>query len=294
MFPRWVRAMVLDGNIPAPHYAFGPGPTFIRTRGAAGASDTLQEFFRLCAAAGSRCAFSAGGDPAAKFADLVARVRKSPIILPSGQQMDYGKLLTTTIGGLYQARAWTNTAQTLQDLYEARTASAGSRLHTDTPPGGTYNNELDSQLAIACSESPNPRQPKKFLRTAARTDARWPYAGPWATWLTFACHAWPARDADRYVGSFRATPAYPVLIMNTRHDPITPLRNAYTNAGLLRGSRVLVAEGWGHGQISNGGPCDTGYFYRYLIDRNLPPPGATCPAGVTPFTQGEQGDREDG
>ncbi len=89
--------------------------------------------------------------------------------------------------------------------------------------------------------------------------------------------------------TFRATPAYPVLVMNTRHDPITPVRNASANSGLLRGSRVLVAEGWGHGQITNGGPCDTGYLYRYLIDRTLPPPGTTCPAGVTPFTQGEKG-----
>ncbi len=32
------------------------------------------------------------------------------------------------------------------------------------------------------------------------------------------------------------------------------------------------------------GPCDTGYRERYLLDRTLPEPGATCPAGVLPFT----------
>jgi hypothetical protein len=55
-------------------------------------------------------------------------------------------------------------------------------------------------------------------------------------------------------------------------------------ARLITGSRVVITEGYGHTTLLNSGPCGTGYRERYLIDRTLPPLGATCPAGVVPFT----------
>lgn len=60
LFPRNVRALVLDGNVAANEYRSGPGATFVREHGDEGASDTLDQFFRLCVAAGGRCAFAAG------------------------------------------------------------------------------------------------------------------------------------------------------------------------------------------------------------------------------------------
>ncbi len=72
--------------------------------------------------------------------------------------------------------------------------------------------------------------------------------------------------------------------MNTRYDPITPPRNAGTMSRLIAGSRVVITEGYGHTTLLNSGPCDTGYRERYLLDRGLPPPGSTCPAGVMPIT----------
>jgi hypothetical protein len=36
--------------------------------------------------------------------------------------------------------------------------------------------------------------------------------------------------------------------------------------------------------LLNNGACGAGYRERYLIDRTLPAPGATCPAGVVPFS----------
>lgn len=50
------------------------------------------------------------------------------------------------------------------------------------------------------------------------------------------------RDADRYSGPYQVTPAYPALILNNRHDPIPPWRNAVTMSRLLRGSRL--ADPW--------------------------------------------------
>ncbi len=287
MFPGNVRALVLDGNFDPPAYRAGGRTPFLRSNGAEGGWATLRQFFRLCAAAGpARCAFAAGGDPERKFAELVERVRRQPITLPDGDVVEYGSLVLTTLVGLYVANEWAARAQFLQDLYTAPPAPAAQRQLSSSPPasGAAYDNTQDGQLANLCSETSNPRQPRRYPRIAQRADRNAPYAGTWLTWWTFGCTFWTARDADRFTGSFRARTAYPALVLSNRYDPITPPRNARTVARLIVGSRVVIASGYGHTTLYNSGPCITGHRERYLIHRTLPPPGATCEAGVIPFT----------
>jgi pimeloyl-ACP methyl ester carboxylesterase len=126
--------------------------------------------------------------------------------------------------------------------------------------------------------------PGLYPAIALRADRKTPCAGTWLTWFTFGCTFWTAHDADRFTGSFLTRTAYPALILDHRYDPITPPGNADGVSRLLAGSRVVIAHGYGHTTLLNSGSCDTGYRERHLIDRTLPPQGATCPAGVLPFT----------
>jgi pimeloyl-ACP methyl ester carboxylesterase len=81
LFPRRVRALVLDGVVDPTVYAAGrnaPLP-FLRIGSERSATRALHEFFRQCAAVGpQRCLFAAGGSPAAKFAELAARLKATP------------------------------------------------------------------------------------------------------------------------------------------------------------------------------------------------------------------------
>jgi pimeloyl-ACP methyl ester carboxylesterase len=287
LFPGNVRAMVLDGNLDAPAYRSGGSTPFLRSHGADGGWSTLQEFLALCASAGSaRCAFATGGDPARKFDALAARVRQQPIVLPGGDVVEYGTLLAATFRGLFFAHEWSTTAQLLQGIYAAGLGDAArpSTSSSVAADAVAYDNTQEAQLASVCGETSNPNQPALYPAIAQRAERRTPYAGTWLTYFTFGCTFWPARDADRYTGSFHSRTAYPALVMNTRYDPITPPGNAVAVQRLLVGSRVLNVEGYGHTVLLNSGPCDTGYRERYLIDRTLPAPGATCAAGVGPFS----------
>ncbi len=291
MFPRHVRALVLDGNLDPRQYTSGSGSVFLREHGNEGAFSTLQQFFRLCTAAASRCAFATGGDPAAKFAALAKRLRATPIVLPGGQRVTYGDLLELTFDTtLYSASKWRAGAQALQDLYTATHLNQiGQQLDAVAPIGASpaaagYDNTNDAQIAILCGESPNPRRPDAYIRIGEHADLATPYAGSWVTWLGFGCTFWKAWDASRYTGSYRSTPAYPALILNNRYDPITPLRNAVTMSRLLRGSRLVTVNGWGHTTLTNPGRCVAHYQDQYLINRRLPPWGATCaPDYANPF-----------
>ena len=150
LFPRNVRAMVVDGEFDAPDYRVGGRTPFLRSNGPEGAWATLQQFFQLCAAAdAARCALAADGDPAQRFDQLVARVRQQPITLASGDVIEYGTLLAATFTGLFFADQWSASAQLLQDVYAARLGPAAQRLQSlsQAAADSAYDNTQEGQLA---------------------------------------------------------------------------------------------------------------------------------------------------
>src|SRR3954463_4298242 len=78
MFPDRVRALVVDGVLDPVAWSTGRGgeastlPFSTPLHSDVGAQATLNEFFRLCDAGGSRCAFS--GEAAARYAALAQRL----------------------------------------------------------------------------------------------------------------------------------------------------------------------------------------------------------------------------
>jgi pimeloyl-ACP methyl ester carboxylesterase len=206
LFPGIVRALVLDENFDALAYRAGGSTPFLRSNGAEGGWATLQQFFQLCAAAGSaRCAFAAGGDPARKVDELVARVRQRTITLPGGDVVEYGTLLAATFRGLFVADDWSTTAQLLQDVYAARPGDAAHQLQTlsATAAAASYDNTQEGQLASACGETSNPHQPALYPGIPQRADRKTPYAGTWLTWFRLGCTFWTAHYTDRFTGTFR-------------------------------------------------------------------------------------------
>jgi pimeloyl-ACP methyl ester carboxylesterase len=119
LFPDNVRALALDGNTLPPDYPVGPRHSvpFVRVNSPIAASETLEQFFALCAKAGTRCAFADGGNPGSKFATLARRLRANALRLPDGQRVGYAELVDFTLQKLYHASDWAGLADTLQQLY---------------------------------------------------------------------------------------------------------------------------------------------------------------------------------
>jgi pimeloyl-ACP methyl ester carboxylesterase len=110
LFPGRVRSMILDGNIDPVAYthAEGPLPTGLRLGVDLASAATLRAFLRLCGAApAASCAFSAGTPAAtrAKFAALLARLDRRPVIIGSPPQTyTYATTVATVAGFLYTIR----------------------------------------------------------------------------------------------------------------------------------------------------------------------------------------------
>src|SRR5689334_11777519 len=85
MFQDKVRALVVDGVLDPIAWSTGRGgeastlPFSTRLRSDVGAQATLDEFFRLCDAGGSRCAFAGGA--AARYAALAQRLAQQPVTI---------------------------------------------------------------------------------------------------------------------------------------------------------------------------------------------------------------------
>ncbi|MEU0503569.1 alpha/beta hydrolase [Nocardia sp. NPDC005998] len=90
------------------------------------------------------------------------------------------------------------------------------------------------------------------------------------------CSGWPTPPQNLpHRPRTEGTP--PILILNGRHDPATPLEWATRVAAQTPDTTLLTYDGWGHGIYSRT-PCTTSAADRYLIDLTVPAPSTHCPA----------------
>jgi pimeloyl-ACP methyl ester carboxylesterase len=298
LFPGRVRALVVDGVLDPIAWATGRGDEGTRLPFAArlgtdrAARATLGEFFRLCDAGGSACAFSGGA--AARFASLAARLRAAPFdfTLPDGSvaRVDYSVLIAATFGALYDSAGWEDFAQLLADVEtQAGSAALVSKLQrlaarpALVAPRGfpRYPNVLESTPGIACTDTDNPDHHRAWSDAVAASDA--PFGRYWIWTFSSLCAEWPFADAARYTGPFTATTTNPGLVVGTRFDPATSYAGATTVADLLPNARLLTVDGWGHTSLFLS-RCADDAVARYLTALELPRRGAVCAQDHVPFT----------
>ena len=300
LFPDRVRALVVDGVIDPIAWATGTGdgdkvPYSTRMRADAGAQATLDEFFRLCDAAGSAaCAFAPSS--AARYAALAARLQAAPITItnPVTQQpvsFNYSLLISNSLGAMYSSSVWPLFAELLAALEQspspaaapgAALAALDHALGADDPRFGRYENQIEGQPGVACSDTDNPDQYGAWSAAGRAADARFGYFGKMWTWASSQCAEWEGRDAARYTGPFTARTSSPVLVVGTRFDPATRYQGAQKVDDLLPRSRLLTVQGWGHTSLGLS-RCADNTIARYLVAGALPKVGAVCRQDVGPF-----------
>ncbi|MEU4599708.1 alpha/beta hydrolase [Nocardia sp. NPDC023988] len=286
MFPRRVRAMVFDGSLDFEGNADGHGaegthlPLDTRQGVAVGIAETFDAFLRECSAAGPRCAFSAG-DPKLKWLALAERARHAPILL-DGTPWTFSQVVTAA-GSLSRPDTYADLANLLQQLFDA--ATSAPTLVPDSLFDPAYPaNRAEAFYAIQCADSMVPTEPAAYSRVAAVEDLHNPYFGRTAVFNAMPCAFWPARDADRYTGPWNRQTAAPILVMNSRYDPATPLHGAYAGAAQLSTARVLVIEGAGHSSMYVPSTCAEQAKRDYLFTGQLPPENLHCGIDHSPFS----------
>jgi pimeloyl-ACP methyl ester carboxylesterase len=301
MFPGNVRAVIIDGVLDPIAWTTGRGaeaatlPFSTRLQSDVGAQATLNEFFRLCDAGGTRCAFAPNS--AARFAALGAQLKAHPlpVTFPDGStgEVNYSILIAMTLGAMYDSSSWEDFAGALADLEsQASAAKLGVRLQAFWQPWNVYitkrgiphyENFLEGFPAVACADADDPHSYSAWSASGAAADAAHGYFGRIWTWASSICAAWPTSDSDRYIGPWNNRTANPVLVIGNLFDPATRYQGAVIASDLLPNSRLLTVHGWGHTSLFLSA-CADAVQTRYLVDLTLPATGTVCEQDHVPFT----------
>ncbi len=149
---------------------------------------------------------------------------------------------------------------------------------------GELHRLVEPGQAILCADSPARQLPSQWAG-AVRGMERVSVVGaiPMGWGMGAACTTWPAHAQDRYTGPWNVTTRTPILLVNNRYDPNSPLTAARHVERLLGNAVLLVHDGYGHLTISDPSTCVTQVMGAYLVKLTTPPRGTHCASDRVPF-----------
>jgi pimeloyl-ACP methyl ester carboxylesterase len=291
MFPRTIRALVIDGVLDPRLWSSGRQVRSDRVA----TQHEFAEFLRLCDRAGPQCAFSTPEGSRRRWDRLADRIRRAPVTLPDGSVYSYDFLVTDATFAMYDPETWGGTAgfgalfDSVADAALGGSAAAHrvsglrrallDRLRPPLAQAEEYDS-LGAYYGNQCADTRYPRSFGAFRAIGAYAEAGSRF-GPFWWWQNTPCARWPVAP-DRYTGPWRTRTSAPVLVVGNYFDGITGYAGAKASARLLRGSRLLSYAGWGHTAYGRN-PCTEAHVDRYLLSGTLPPVGTVCPANPNPF-----------
>jgi pimeloyl-ACP methyl ester carboxylesterase len=284
MFPKHVRAVILDANIdPIPYTTSVEAALFNN----GGDTDLVfEQFLSLCEQAGrANCKLAGDGDLAARVQALFARLRKGPIPAPSGPapyELHYGDLLLDIWLKLGSPTHWPELADELNQAIHGDGSALANSFHEGRI---LVENSLVSAVALQCNDKPLvpfgtvltfPRVMKHLTETnfLGRVEG-------W--WLWAPCASWQVPSAERYSGPWTATTENPILIIGNKYDPRTKYANSVQASRRLGNAVLLTLQGYGHTSEADPSTCLDDAVTKYLVTVATPPVGTLCQPNRAPF-----------
>ncbi|MEU5931421.1 alpha/beta hydrolase [Micromonospora sp. NPDC047187] len=182
-----------------------------------------------------------------------------------------------TFAWLYGEMQYGNMARVWQSHLNPGTAAA------PVPPPAAAPNPVDNALtvflAVSCNDVEWPEDVDTYRRAVAQDRERFPLFGAASANIT-PCAFWKHEPAEAPVAVSAEGPRN-VLILQNRHDPVTPL----LGGELLRKkfgerARLVTVNESGHGvYVLGGNGCALNLTTSYLVEGAMPAKDTTCQGG---------------
>jgi pimeloyl-ACP methyl ester carboxylesterase len=277
LFPKRVRAMVLDGNL-APGW-LGDYLVEIDGDGSTGSEMVLQRIDQLCRTADD-CPLKAAG-VVAVFDRVVDRLDRNPVVV--GNAVITGASVRNTV--LSALGSDVNGPPFIVRLLARVDAGDLSGLPA-FPLGGNPTATLPSTFAIACDDTKTHRLGLDYLPAQTGTQALSPRFGGLRFGIAITlCSQWPQ---TRVTPVENIATRNSIVLIGNDFDPATPLPWSRNMAVALGSKATLVRyRGGGHTIFASGSACIDGAVGGYFRDPAAPPVGLTCPARAVSFGSAE-------
>jgi pimeloyl-ACP methyl ester carboxylesterase len=277
LFPRRVRALVLDG-------AVDPATTGVQDDlvQAEGFQVAFGSFTAWCLARPG-CPLRTGpattaDQAAARLQALLVRANSRPLTsqLGTGQVADGAMLLYGVASALYSKATWPALKTGLAGAFEGdgTVLLQLANLLLERNPNGTYSNLMDADTAISCVDRPWPRSLPAWQAAASAAARAAPLFGAPIAWGNLPCAYWPVPSEPP--PAITAAGAPPILVVGTTRDPATPYRWAQALAKDLASGVLLGWNGDGHTAYGEGSACVDTIVNDYLISLRVPRSGTVC------------------
>ncbi|WP_162184810.1 alpha/beta hydrolase [Allokutzneria albata] len=260
LFPRHIRTMVLDAAIDRSSSAVAH-----LLSASADAEDGFEHFAHWCGH-NADCPLH-GQDVTAAFDEVVRRASEKPLLL-NGFVMTAENVREFTYGQLYAPeKGWPTLAWIIAALRDAPPATQGP------PPAPAL--DLGVLGAICQNWEYVVRDHSHLKRILDSAAMRAPHLRVAATPVhrLTQCVGLRATDAPH---PLRVHGAPPILVVNSKRDPITPHSGAAEVSRQLPGSVLLTYAGDGHTTYPRSA-CVRDHVDSYLVSEALPANGMSCP-----------------
>lgn len=263
LFPRNVRAMVLDGAVDLEQ-----DPSDAVVDQYAGFQGAFNEFAADCATEEFCPLGSDPGMAVERFRALVNPLMDAPVPAHDGRVLGYSDAIDGVIQALYSAGLW----RSLQDALTGLAAGQGDRLlaladnYWLRSPDGTYSNAQDAFTAVLCVDDPPVTDPAVAGETDTRIRQVAPFIdtgrGTGAAPLD-TCAFWPVPAGGPPTGD-RPAELGPTLVVSTTGDPATPYEAGVALAEQLDAG-LITYQADQHTVVFEGDSCVDDAVSEYLI-----------------------------
>jgi len=272
MFPRNVRALVLDGAVD-PTKSTGER----RVQLSEGLQASFQRFADYCA---TQADCPLGTDPAqatTEVQELLQPLVGEPLTAADGREVGFLAAGEGIVAGLYAEASWPAIMTGLSELRAGR-PDALLALRDDyygRSESGEYTNSYESLFAINCLDEGRFDADEMAQLGEDLNDAV-PFLDPGTQPATQdGCEFWPTEPTlgSPYATDIDGLPE--VLVVSATGDPVTPHDGGINLADAL-GARLLTVDGNQHGTVISRNDCIDAIVADYLVDLELPDEGARC------------------
>lgn len=276
LFPDRVERMVLDGTIEPDAYRQGHYGDNIRD-----ADAVVNGVFSACVLNKAECLL-AQYLQANYTQDIYDGI--NAILDPATANMtgaDIGVALASFKAllfnpGLYSPSLWPSIDTALVALLSRITEESEESESASEGSSWSYGRAMGAGVGIRGADTTfQPNSVEAYLPIVQRQAAVSSFSDIWYI-NSWVAARWKMAANENFFGNFTAKTRHPILYVNGKYDPVTPLAMAEAASRGFEGSVVLTHGGYGHTEAADPSSCVHDHVYAYFTNGQLPKPSTFC------------------